>query len=145
MKKQSTDSVQNQFTAYLIAAVVHQRMRYMEKKNSLLQKEQILAVQEIKQYLNFEKPYQSFLGGQTDFILEDWKKFRKFMLALENDKLMKALNKLKDKEQRLLFTRVFCELNFEELGRKFDMKPKKAEMSYYYILRKLRKELEVKK
>ena len=39
MKKQNTDSVQNRFTAYLIAAVVHQRMRYMEKKKSLLQRD----------------------------------------------------------------------------------------------------------
>lgn len=42
-----------------------------------------------------------------------------------------------------LFARVFGELTFEELGEKFDMKPKQAEMAFYYILRKLRKELEV--
>lgn len=145
MKKQNTDSVQNQFTAYLIAAVVHQRMRYMEKKKSLLTKEMVLTVQEIKRYLNFEKQYQSFLGEQTGFILEDWEKFREFMLALESDKLMKAMNKLKDREHKLLFARVFGEMTFEELGRRLGMKPKQAEMSYYYILRKLRKELEVKK
>lgn len=30
-----------------------------------------------------------------------------------------------------------------ELGEKFGMKPKQAEMAYYYVIRKLRKELEV--
>ena len=44
MKRQNTDSVQNRFTAYLIAAVVHQRMRYMEKKKLLLQKNQIAKI-----------------------------------------------------------------------------------------------------
>lgn len=145
MKRQNTDSVQNRFTAYLIAAVVHQRMRYMEKKKLLLQRELILADQEIKKYLNFEKQYQSFLGEQRGFLLEDWEKFCEFVFALESDNLIRALNKLRDREHKLLFARVFGEMTFEELGKKFDMKPKQAEMSYYYILRKLRKELEVKK
>lgn len=145
MKRQNTDSVQNRFTAYLIAAVVHHRMRYMEKKKSLLQKETILAEQEIKKYLNSGKQYQSFLGEQRYFELEVWERFCEFVHVLESDKLMRALNKLKDRERKLLFARVFSEMTFEELGRKFNMKPKQAEMSYYYILRKLRKELEVKK
>ena len=42
----------------------------------------------------------------------------------------------------------FCqsirELTFAELGSKFGMKPKQAEMAYYYVIRKLRKELEVR-
>lgn len=145
MKKQNTDSVQNRFTAYLIAAVVHQRMRYMEKKKLLLHRETILADQEIKKYLNLEKQYKSFLGEQSGIALEDWEKFREFVLALESDKLLRALNKLKDREHKLLFARVFGEMTFEELGKMFNMRPKQAEMSYYYILRKLRKELEVRR
>ena len=145
MKKHNTDSVQNRFTAYLIAALVHRRMRYMEKQKYMLQRETVLEDQEIKRYLDFEKQYQNFLGEQDGFVLEDWEKFREFMLALESDNLMIALNKLKDREHKLLFARVFGEMTFEELGRKFGIKPKQAEMSYYYILRKLRKELEVKK
>lgn len=145
MKRHNTDSVQNRFTAYLISALVHRRMRYMEKQKYLLQRETVLEDQEIKRYLDFEKQYQNYLGEQEDFVLEDWEKFREFMLALESDNLMRALNKLKEREHRLLFARVFGEMTFEELGRKFGMKPKQAEMSYYYILRKLRKELEVKK
>ena len=145
MKRHNTDSVQNRFTAYLISALVHRRMRYMEKQKYLLQRETVLEDQEIKRYLDFEKQYQNFLGEQEGFVLEDWEKFRELMLALESDNLMRALNKLKDREHRLLFARVFGEMTFEELGKKFGMKPKQAEMSYYYILRKLRKELEVKK
>ena len=145
MKRHNTDSVQNRFTAYLISALVHRRMRYMEKQKYLLQRETVLEDQEIKRYLDFEKQYQNYLGEQEDFVLEDWEKFREFMLVLESDNLMRALNKLKEREHKLLFARVFGEMTFEELGRKFGMKPKQAEMSYYYILRKLRKELEVRK
>ena len=145
MKRQNMDSVQNRFTAYLMTAVMHQRMRYMEKKKLLLQREGILAEQEIKKYLNLEKQCQSFYGEHSGFTMEDWEKFSELVHILESDKLVRALNKLRDREYKLLFARVFGEVTFEELGRKFNMKPKQAEMSYYYMLRKLRKELEVKR
>lgn len=144
MKKHNANSIQNRFTAYLLTAVVHQRMRYMEKKKSLLRKEALLVNQDIKKYLNL-KTYQICIGEQTEYILKDWEKFKEFMLDVEDNKLMKALNKLKDLELKLLFARVFGEMTFEEIGRKVNMKPKQVEMAYYYILRKLRKELEVKK
>ena len=145
MTKHNTDSIQNRFTAYLVSAVMNKRINYMEKRKNMLQKETFFTEQEIKRYLNFEKQYQRFLDGQQYAVLADWEKFRDFLLAMGSDNLMKALNKLKDKEHKLLFARVFGEMTFEELGRKLGMKPKQAEMSYYYILRKLRKELENKR
>lgn len=63
---------------------------------------------------------------------------------LESEKLFRAVNRLKERERKLLFARVFGELTFAELGSKFGMKPKQAEMAYYYVIRKLRKELEVR-
>ena len=145
MTKHNTDSIQNRFTAYLVAAVVNKRMSYMEKRKNILQKEMLWTEQEIKRYLKSEKQYQSFFDTQNFVVLEDWETFHDFLLALESDNLIRALNKLKDRDHKLLFARVFGEMTFEELGRKFGMKPKQAEMSYYYILRKLRKELEAKK
>lgn len=145
MTKHNTNSIQNRFTAYLVSAVRNKRINYMEKQKNMLQKETLLTEQEIKKYLNVERQYQNFFGEPQYAVLEDWEKFREFLLALGSDNLMKALNKLKDKEHKLLFARVFGAMTFEELGRKFGMKPKQAEMSYYYILRKLRKELEVKR
>lgn len=65
------------------------------------------------------------------------------MVLLESEKLLKAIHRLKEWDRQLLFARVFGELSFEELGETFDMKPKQAEMAYYYAVRKLRKELEV--
>ena len=41
--------------------------------------------------------------------------------------------------------RVFGELNFVELGEKFGMEAKQAEMAYYYIIRKLRKGMGARK
>lgn len=144
MKNTHTESLQNGFSAYLVAAVTNKRIRYMEKKKQLQLRETTQQDLEIKKYLDFDDQYRDFVGQQTEFILEDWERFREFMELLESQKLMKVLSKLKEHERKLLFARVFGELTFEELGEKFDMKPKQAEMAFYYILRKIRKEMEVK-
>lgn len=138
-----SDSVQNRFAAYLVAAVTNKRIRYMEKKKQLQLRETTQPDLEIKKCLDFDDQYRDFVGKQTEFILEDWERFREFMELLESEKLMKVLSKLKEHERKLLFARVFGELTFEELGEKFNMKPKQAEMAFYYILRKIRKEMEV--
>lgn len=143
MKNQHTESLQNRFSAYLVAAVTNKRIRYMEKKKLLQLQETVQPDLEIKKYLDFDVQYHEFVSEQTAFVLEDWERFREFMELIESEKLLKVLSRLKEYERKLLFARVFGELTFEELGEKFDMKPKQAEMAFYYILRKVRKELEV--
>lgn len=142
-QNKKTETLQNRFSAYLVVAVTNKRIRYMEKKKQLQLQETVQENLEIKKYLDFDDQYREFVSEQTAFILEDWERFREFMELLESKKLMKVLSRLKEHERRLLFARVFGELTFEELGEKFDMRPKQAEMSFYYILRKVRKEMEV--
>ncbi len=145
MKNQHTESLQNQFSAYLVAAVTNKRIRYMEKRRRQNIRETNLLNMELKNYLDFEEQYNNFRKEQTDFVMKDWEKYQDFMELLESDKLRIALGRLKERERRILLARVFGELTFEQIGERFEMKPKQAEMSFYYILRKLRKELEVSK
>lgn len=145
MKNQHTESLQNQFSAYLVAAVTNKRIRYMEKRRRQNIRETNLLNMELKNYLDFEEQYNNFRKEQTDFVMKDWEKYQDFMELLESDKLRIALGRLKERESRILLARVFGELTFEQIGERFEMKPKQAEMSFYYILRKLRKELEVSK
>ncbi len=60
---------------------------------------------------------------------------------MESDRLAKAISRLKDRDREILFARVYGELTFAELVERFQMEPKQAEMAYYYVLRKLRKEM----
>lgn len=145
MKNQRIESLQNQFSTYLVAAVTNKRIRYMEKRRRQNIRETNLLDMEINNYLDFEEQYNIFRKEQTDFVMKDWEKYLDFMELLESDKLRIALGRLKERERRILFARVFGELTFEQIGERFEMKPKQAEMSFYYILRKLRKELEVNK
>lgn len=143
MKNQHTESLQNQFSAYLVVAVTNKRIRYMEKRRRQNIRETNLPDMKLKNYLDFEEQYNNFRKEQTAFVMEDWERYQDFMDLLECDKLKIALGKLKERERRMLFARIFGEVTFEDMGKKFCIKPKQAEMAYYYILRKLRRELEV--
>lgn len=144
MTEININSVQNRFTAYLVAAVTNQRIHYMERKKQQQKVEAIQSDLLEKNYLDFDTQYHDYVGAQTEFIMEDWERLEELLVMLESEKLFRAVNRLKERERKLLFARVFGELTFAELGSKFGMKSKQAEMAYYYVIRKLRKELEVR-
>lgn len=141
MREKHTDSVQNRFTAYLVAAVENTRKKYWKRKYRLQSRE--FAQEDLleRKYTDFDEQYRAYVGEHTDFIFEDWKRFGELLALLESDRLVRAINRLKDRDRTLLFARVYGELTFAELGKQFQMEPKQAEMAYYYVLRKLRKEL----
>lgn len=143
MTEINMSSVQNRFTAYLVAAVTNQRIHYMERKRHLQNLELVQSDLLEKKYLDFEEQYHDYVAEQTKFIMEDWERLEELLVLLESEKLIKAVRRLKERDRKLLFARVFGELSFTELGEKFGMKPKQAEMAYYYVIRKLRKELGV--
>lgn len=143
MTEINMNSVQNRFTAYLVAAVTNQRIHYMERKRHLQNLELVQSDLLEKKYLDFEEQYHDYVAEQTKFIMEGWERLEELLVLLESEKLIKAVRRLKERDRKLLFARVFGELSFTELGEKFGMKPKQAEMAYYYVIRKLRKELGV--
>ena len=138
-----SESVQNRFTAYLVAAVGNKRIHYMEKRNRLHEREVFQVGMFQKNYLDFDTQYHDYIGEQTAFVLEDWERFEELLLLLESERLLRAIDRLKERDRKILFARVFGEFTFAELGEMFDMKSKQAEARFYYVIRKLKKELEV--
>ncbi len=141
MKEKHTDSVQNRFTAYLMVALGNTRRKYWERKYRLqgmeVAREDLLE----RNYTDFEEQYRAYIRENTDFIFQDWQRYGELLVLLESDRLAKAISCLKDRDRELLFARVYGGLAFAELGERFRMEPKQAEMAYYYVLRKLRKEM----
>lgn len=141
MREKHTDSVQNRFTAYLVAAVGNTRKKYWERKHRLqgmeFTQEDLLE----RNYTDFAEQYRAYVGEHMDFIFKDWQRYGELLALLESDRLAKAISRLKGRDRELLFARVYGELTFAELGERFHMEPKQAEMAYYYVLRKLRKEM----
>lgn len=142
--KEPTDIVQNRFTAYLVAALSNRKMRYLEQRNRLQSREQAGVDLLDKKYTDFTEQLLSYQREQAQESLEHWEDLQEVMTVIESETLTKILRSLKEKEREILFARVFGELSFTEIGKRQEISSKQAEMSYYYILRKIRKGLEGK-
>lgn len=145
MEKKQTDSVQNRFTAYLMTAVVNKRISYMEQRNRQKEREYIQVDLLEKNYVDFDAQYRTYLAEQSLLRYFGYGDSLECIPEIDSIQLAKCINRLKDRERGILFARVFGELDFTELGEKFGMEPKQAEMAYYYIIRKLRKGMGVRK
>lgn len=145
MRKIHTDSVQNRFSAYLVAAVTNRRIRYLEQRNRLQEKEYIQMDLLEKNYTDFESQYHSYLSEQSAALYAEMDDLQEVISLIESERLTGAIGRLKEREKWILFARVFGEMSFTEIGEEVGLEPKQAEMAYYYIVRKLRKELGVRK
>lgn len=145
MREDTTDSVQNRFTAYLVTAVKNKRAKYMTYKNKVQEVEHVHMDLLEKKYTAFEAQFQVYINEDTAVDYENWNKSQNLLFMIESERLLKALYKLKDRDRKILFGRVFGELTFAELAEQFGMETKQAEMAYFYVIRKIRKSLEEKK
>ncbi len=59
MEKKQTDSVQNRFTAYLMAAVTNKRISYFEQRNRYKEREYIQVDLLEKNHVDFEAQYHA--------------------------------------------------------------------------------------
>ena len=93
MKEKHTDSVQNRFTAYLVAAVGNTRKKYWERKYRLqgmdLAQEDLLE----RNYTDFDEQYRAYINEHTDFIFRDWQRYGELLARLESDHLAKAISR----------------------------------------------------
>lgn len=145
MEKKQTGSVQNRFTAYLMTAVVNKRISYMEQRNRQREREYIQVDLLEKNHVDFDAQYRTYLTEQSFLHYYVYAEGSECIPEIDSIQLAKCINRLKERERGILFARVFGELDFTELGGKFGMEPKQAEMAYYYIIRKLRKGMGVRK
>lgn len=142
MREQQSDYVQGRFTAYLVVAVSNRRMRYLERKHRLIEKEVVHPDLLELGYVSFEHQYRAYISEKEALVTENWMDPERLAKLLQDPQLMYLIKRLKEKERKILFAKVFGELSFQELGAMFHKTPRQAEMAYYYILRKLRKEME---
>lgn len=142
--KRNESSLQNKFTAYLMAAVKNTRITYMDKKKKVRKSESSSAAALVKGHTDFEQEYHRYLCENSLFNQEMNLNVERLVRALDEKKLVKALLELKKREQEILLARLFGEQDFSDIGQAHGLTAKQAEMSYYYIIRKLRKKLEGK-
>ncbi len=100
MREKHTDSVQNRFTAYLMAAVGNTRKKYWERKCRLQGMEYIQEDNLERNYTNFDEQYRAYIMEHTDFIFRNWQRYGELLNLLESDRLAKAISRLKGRAGR---------------------------------------------
>ena len=141
MKEHQGDSIQNQSTAYLMSAITNCRINYFDKK--LKRKEREVISQELLEqgFTSFEHQYHAYVSEREWQITKNWEDTELLTELLQTPRLIRIVKRLQEQERKILYARIFGELSFEELGEIFHKTPYQMEMSYCYILRKLKKEL----
>ena len=99
MREKHTDSVQNRFTAYLMAAVDNTRKKYWERKRRLQGREFIQEDNLERNYTDFEEQYSAYIVEHKDFILKYWQRYVELLDLLESDRLANAISRLKDRDR----------------------------------------------
>lgn len=138
-------SVQNRFTAYLMSAVKHKRMNYMDKKMKIKNYENGSPDILLKSCTDFQQEYRRYLMERSPWSYEVVPDVEKLVKALDETKLINSILELKKRDQDILVARVFQEKDFAVIGWEMGITERQAEMVYYYIIRKIRKELEGRK
>lgn len=118
-----TDKLQNRFTAYISVAIKRRRNAYIMQAVRQQQLESLT-----------ENPVST---GDYD-ILEDILGELPLLMQLENDKLLRALKELDERERQIFLARVLDEKSFEELEDAVGLGYKGVAAVYYRALRKIR-------
>lgn len=123
----------------------HKRMNYMEKKMRIKEYENESQDSLQKSCTDFQEEYHRYLIEQSPWSYAAAPNVDELVKALDETKLIRAILELKNGTRIFLIARVFQEQDFASIGRELGMTEKQAEMAHYYIVRKIRKELEGKK
>lgn len=142
MKEQNTQSLQNRFSAYVVAAISNRRARYLENKNRIKEREYAAMEMIDRTYTYFSEEFNKYIMDQIIQESGEISKVEQIIRLTQGQKMIYAIACLKEREKALIFGRVFEELEFEELGKRHSITGKQAEMAYYYVIRKIRKRME---
>ncbi|MCX4339678.1 MAG: sigma-70 family RNA polymerase sigma factor [Lachnospiraceae bacterium] len=124
--KSEQDILQNRFTRYLMTAVKRRKMLYMKQRNTRINREIPLEIQES----------QSLLQAEPD-MLETLPLLQK----LENQGLRYAIKRMKARERYIFLERVLSDKSFAELSMELGMEYKSVATIYYRAVKKIRKHM----
>lgn len=128
------EDIKNHFTGYLKAALIYERKAYFEKREKWSERVILEDTIEEKEGSSFEEQifeYQEIMGRNG---VNEWKS------VMRDQSLIWRLERLKEKEQDIVFQRIFLEHSFNQIGKKWNMTEKQAQQAYYYAIRKMRRQ-----
>ncbi len=124
--KSEDDILQNRFTAYLITAIKRHKIRYLNRKDEQQQSE--ISIDEH--------------GLEFQFSIEDDLLYTLSLLEqIENEDLLLALKRARERELHIFLTHIIEDRSFAELSKELGISYKAVTHLYYRFMDKIRKEL----
>ena len=125
--KGEINALQNQFTAYLLVAVRHQKYAYFNRQSRLKSQEISVDYQSVQ-----------FTDGNTES--SHWEDFPS-MWQMEDTPMTRALEHLTERERYILLWRVLGSRSYKELSGSLGLRYNGTAAAYRRVIQKLRKEL----
>lgn len=130
------------FTKYLLVAIDRKKREYLEKSYAIQNKEVDMADQMEELFRSFEDGYAQYVNEQILSYLGKPQELRQFLTDILDENMVRAFMKLKNWELLVITERVFGQKSFREIGQRYQVEEKRVMSMYYYIRKKIRKEME---
>ncbi|HJC23239.1 MAG TPA: hypothetical protein H9761_05985 [Candidatus Eisenbergiella merdavium] len=135
--------LQIKFTAYVMKSLDNRKNSFLNQERNRRKKDELCFELREEGWSNFDDQFAQYYVEKVGMI-KDWDNTFHILTFLESPRLIKALTRLKEKERKVFLAKALGELSFDEIGQILNLRTKQAEMLYYYVLRKLRRELKNK-
>ena len=122
--QKDSNSLQYRFTAYLLVALKRKKRDYLQKKS------RVEANESVTDFLTVHLTDEPAYGIPTA------------VPQIEDEALMQALTQLTAKERYILFQRVLCGSDYDELAADLTLQYNGIATAYHRIIKKLRKGLQ---
>lgn len=124
--------MRNHFTGYLLSAIKKEQINYIRKNSKWMEHEVLADTVEKSGKESFEDRLLDRLENQRKKNIGEWKG------TMQNDDLVVRLNWLKEREQDIIFRRIFLNQSFEQIGKEYQITEKQTQQAYHYAIRKMR-------
>lgn len=126
--------MKSHFTGYLQAALKYERSAYFNKKQEWAGRVVLDEMIDERESEEFEEQLLEYLEERGRKGVGEWKK------SIQDEDLVRRLERLKEKEQDIVFRRTFLGHSFARIGEAWQMTEKQAQQAYYYAIRKMRRQ-----
>ena len=123
INKDTNDSIQNKFTAYLLRAINRRRIDYLENESRKAHIDRML-------YQKLSSKFELDLDRMISVPVH---------MQLKNDLLIDTLLQLSDREKYIFLQHTLCEVTFDKLAQELGLSYKGVAAIYYRTMKKVQK------
>lgn len=128
----------NQFSAYVKASIKYTKSEYLKKRTKIRSSEVTLFDNEDMEPEGTDDILQQ-IEQMSENLGREVLQIQLLLDQISNSKIYQAVSGLNKEQKEILLLRILYLKSFEEISSMLNIKPKKAENTYYNAMKKIRK------